>query len=124
MTVRLLTGDCRDLMATLDADSIDCVVTDPPAGISFMGRSWDSDKGGRDAWVTWLTDVLREAYRVAKPGAHAVVWALPRTSGWTHRALEDAGWIFRLSTSRYPADESLAIVPCSRTSRWRYDAVL
>jgi site-specific DNA-methyltransferase (adenine-specific) len=91
----ILVGDCRDVMATMDADSVDAVVTDPPAGIAFMAKSWDSDKGGRDAWVTWLTGVMREAFRVAKPGAHAVVWALPRTSGWTHRAIEDAGWEIR-----------------------------
>ena len=39
---RLLTGDCLDVLATLDADSIDACVTDPPYGISFMGREWDT----------------------------------------------------------------------------------
>ncbi len=79
----------------MDAESVDAIVTDPPAGIAFMGSEWDRDRGGRDAWVAWLTEVMAEAFRVAKPGAHAVVWALPRTSGWTHRALEDAGWEVR-----------------------------
>ena len=88
-------GDCREVMKTMDAESVDAICTDPPAGIAFMNREWDRDKGGRDAWVSWLTEVMREAYRVAKPGAHAVVWALPRTSGWTHRAIEDAGWDVR-----------------------------
>jgi len=88
-------GDCRDVLATMDADSVDAIVTDPPAGIHFMGRDWDSNKGGRDEWVSWLAGVMREALRVAKPGAHALVWSLPRTSGWTHRALEDAGWEVR-----------------------------
>jgi hypothetical protein len=60
-----------------------------------MSANWDHDKGGRDAWVSWLTDILSECLRVARPGAHAFVWALPRTSGWTHRALEDAGWEVR-----------------------------
>jgi SAM-dependent methyltransferase len=67
------------------------VVTDPPSGIAFMGKDWDTDKGGRDAWVAWLASVLAECRRVLKPGGHALVWALPRTSGWTHRAIEDAG---------------------------------
>ena len=30
---------------------------------------------------------------MAKPGAHALVWALPRTSHWTALALEDAGFV-------------------------------
>ena len=39
---RLLTGDCLDVLATLAPDSVDACVTDPPYGISFMGREWDT----------------------------------------------------------------------------------
>lgn len=88
-------GDCIDGLRALADESIDAVVTDPPAGISFMGRAWDSDKGGRDAWVAWLAGVMREALRVLKPGGHAIVWALPRTMHWTMTALEDAGFEIR-----------------------------
>ena len=38
----LLTGDCLDVLATLAPDSIDACATDPPYGISFMGREWDT----------------------------------------------------------------------------------
>jgi DNA modification methylase len=34
-------GDCLTVMATLDAESIDAIVTDPPYGIGFMGKAWD-----------------------------------------------------------------------------------
>ena len=34
-------GDCLDVMATLDAESIDAIVTDPPYGLEFMGKDWD-----------------------------------------------------------------------------------
>lgn len=88
-------GDCLLGMRELDASSIDAMVTDPPAGISFMGREWDSDKGGRDKWIAWLREIMTEAFRVMKPGAHALVWALPRTSHWTATALEDAGFEIR-----------------------------
>ncbi|HEU4752420.1 MAG TPA: DNA methyltransferase [Armatimonadota bacterium] len=84
-------GDCLDLLRTMPDASVDAVVTDPPAGIAFMGKDWDRDKGGRDAWVAWLTSVMTEVRRVLKPGGHALVWALPRTSHWTATALEDAG---------------------------------
>ena len=90
--VKLYHGNCLAVMAGMDANSIDAVVTDPPAGISFMGKSWDSNKGGRDQWIEWLTEVMEECYRVMKPGAMALVWALPRTSHWTGTALEDAGF--------------------------------
>lgn len=57
-----------------------------------MGKSWDSDKGGRDQWIAWMTEVMCGCFRVMKPGAHGLVWALPRTSHWTATALEDAGF--------------------------------
>jgi DNA modification methylase len=88
-------GDCKDILLTLNDDSIDALITDPPAGISFMGKDWDGDKGGRVAWVAWMTQVMRESLRVMKPGAHGLVWALPRTSHWTATALEDAGFEIR-----------------------------
>jgi hypothetical protein len=85
-------GDCLDVMRSMPDACVDALVTDPPAGIGFMGKSWDHDKGGRDVWVAWLAARMREAYRVMKPGAHGLVWALPRTSHWTAYALEDAGF--------------------------------
>lgn len=38
---RILLGDCIAVMQTLEAESIDAVVCDPPYGIEFMGRDWD-----------------------------------------------------------------------------------
>jgi len=73
-------------------NSIDALVTDPPAGIAFMGKDWDTDKGGRKEWVRWMESVMRECLRVLKPGAHGLVWAIPRTSHWTAMAIEWAGF--------------------------------
>jgi hypothetical protein len=88
-------GDCLEVLKTLEPNSLDSLVTDPPAGIAFMGKDWDKDKGGRDGWVSWMTDVMRECHRVLKPGAHGLVWAIPRTSHWTMTALENAGFEIR-----------------------------
>ena len=49
------------------------LVTDPPAGISFMGKEWDGDKGGRKQWIAWMTEIMVECERVLKPGAHGWV---------------------------------------------------
>jgi hypothetical protein len=92
--------NCTNLHPTLGLPSlpdasVDAVVTDPPAGIEFMGKAWDTDKGGRDQWIAWLASVMRECLRVLKPGGHALVWALPRTSHWTATAVEDAGFEIR-----------------------------
>ena len=91
----MLQGDCLEVLRALPDDCIDALVTDPPAAISFMGAAWDDDRGGRDAWVAWMTEVASECHRVLKPGAHGLVWALPRTSHWTAWALENAGFEIR-----------------------------
>jgi site-specific DNA-methyltransferase (adenine-specific) len=72
-----------------------------------MNMAWDDDRGGRAQWVAWLTEIMREVHRVLKPGAHGLVWALPRTSHWTACALEDAGFeirdkIFHLQGAGFP----------------------
>lgn len=94
-TWRVLRGDAKKVLARMDSECVDAIVTDPPAGISFAGHAWDTDRGGRDAWTAWLADIFREGLRVLRPGGHALVWAFPRTSHWTARALEDAGFEIR-----------------------------
>jgi hypothetical protein len=93
--IELLHGDCLEVLKQGPDNSVDSVVTDPPAGISFMGKDWDSDKGGSKEWIAWLTEVSKEMLRVLKPGGHGLVWAIPRTSHWTATALEDAGFEIR-----------------------------
>src|ERR1035441_7518193 len=89
--VTLYLGDCLDVLAGLEPGSVDAIVTDPPAAVSFMGREWDSDRGGRDKWISWLADRMEASARCLKPGGHALVWSLPRTAHWTAMAVEDAG---------------------------------
>lgn len=89
---KVFTGDNLTILRELAENSVDAIVTDPPAGIGFMQRDWDSDKGGRDKWIEWMSEVAAECLRVIKPGGHALVWALPRTSHWTATAWENAGW--------------------------------
>ena len=69
------------------------MVTDPPAGIAFMSAEWDTHT--LDGFEDFLTEVFLEAYRVLKPGAHILVWSIPRTSHRTACAIERAGFIIR-----------------------------
>ncbi|GAC1388075.1 MAG: hypothetical protein NVSMB31_01490 [Vulcanimicrobiaceae bacterium] len=121
---RILCSEASEALRELPTNSVDALVTDPPAGIGFMGKDWDNpngvsvqsrepradDKtgkskspfarspgavGGRQAFIASLTPIFAECLRVMKPGAHGVVWALPRTSHWTATALEDAGFEIR-----------------------------
>ena len=80
-------GDCLTVMSGMEPDSIDAIVTDPPYGLSFMGREWDHGVPGEAFW--------REALRVAKPGAHLVAFGGTRTYHRLAVAIEDAGWEVR-----------------------------
>lgn len=105
--------DCIEKLDQIKENSIDMLVTDPPAGINFMNKAFDSDRGGRRQWVSWLSDILAECLRVLKPGAHGFVWALPKRSHWTACAIEDAGFEIRqifchLYGSGFPKSHSIS----------------
>ncbi|MEM7647209.1 MAG: site-specific DNA-methyltransferase [Pseudomonadota bacterium] len=89
---KIFCDDSLQVLKTLPDNSIDSLVSDPPAGIGFLKLDWDKDKGGRDQWVAWMTDIMTECHRVLKPGAYGFVWAIPRTSHWTALSLESAGF--------------------------------
>lgn len=117
MAVRILTGDCRESMAAMDADSVDSCVTDPPyhltsivkrfgaenaapakvgktgayarASKGFMGQTWD----GGD--VAFQPETWAAVFRVLKPGAHLVAFSGTRTYHRMACAIEDAGFEIR-----------------------------
>jgi DNA modification methylase len=45
MKHEVIQGDCLEVMRGMDADSVDAIVTDPPYGLSFMGKKWDTFNG-------------------------------------------------------------------------------
>ena len=84
---RIICGDCLEVMASMPESSVDSIVTDPPYGLSFMGKDWDHGVPGEAFW--------REALRVAKPGAHLLAFGGTRTHHRLMCAIEDAGWEIR-----------------------------
>lgn len=92
MNFQTYLGDSLEILKTIPSNSVDSLVTDPPAGIGLLGLDWDKDKGGRKEWTAWLTQIMTECHRILKPGAYGFVWAIPRTSHWTGNALEEAGF--------------------------------
>jgi len=68
----------------------------------------DKHLESRDIFVGWLTEVMRECLRVLKPGGHALVWSIPRTSHWTATALEEAGFEVRDGITHFK-DRSLEV---------------
>lgn len=87
MSVDLRLGDCLSVMAELPENSVDTILTDPPYGLTFMGKDWDRGVPGVAFW--------REALRVAKPGAMLLAMGGTRTFHRLVVAIEDAGFEIR-----------------------------
>ena len=85
--INLLHGDCLQQMKTLDDNSVDSIVSDPPYGISFMAKKWDYDVPSVEVWT--------EAMRVLKPGGHALIACGTRTQHRMVVNIEDAGFEIR-----------------------------
>ena len=83
----ILEGDCLDVLKTLDDESIDSIVTDPPYGLSFMGKRWDYDVPSVEVW--------QECLRVLKPGGYLLAFAGTRTQHRMCVRIEDAGFEIR-----------------------------
>ncbi|NDG33597.1 site-specific DNA-methyltransferase, partial [bacterium] len=87
MKLELINGDCLDKLKDLGDNSIDSIVTDPPYGLSFMGKKWDYDVPSVDIW--------KECLRVLKPGGHLLSFAGSRTYHRMAVRIEDAGFEIR-----------------------------
>ncbi|WJN52070.1 DNA-methyltransferase [Pseudomonas asiatica] len=87
MTYTLHLGDCIEAMRAMPDNSVDSIVTDPPYGLSFMGKKWDYDVPSVEIWV--------ECLRVLKPGGHLLAFAGTRTQHRMAVRIEDAGFEIR-----------------------------
>jgi len=83
----ILHGDCLEQMQSVENDSVDSMVTDPPYGISFMSKKWDYDVPKVEVW--------EEALRVLKAGGHILVACGTRTQHRMAVNIEDAGFEIR-----------------------------
>ena len=85
--MQLILGDCLEKLKELEDNSVDSVVTDPPYGISFMGKKWDYDVPSKEIW--------KECLRVLKPGGYLLSFAGTRTQHRMAVNIEDAGFEIR-----------------------------
>ena len=109
-------GDCIAVMATLPENSIDTIITDPPYGLRFMGKDWDTFRQDRRTksqvinlgsgmkqpskselaeFQEWCRQWASEAFRIAKPGAFLLAFGGTRTFHRLVSGIEDAGWEIR-----------------------------
>jgi hypothetical protein len=84
---KLLQGNCFEVLKTLDENSIDAIITDPPYGIKFMGKKWDHSVPN--------VDVFKQMLRVLKPGGYILCACGTRTQHRMACNIEDAGFEIR-----------------------------
>jgi DNA modification methylase len=84
---KIIQGDCLEKLKELEDNSVDAVVTDPPYGLSFMGKKWDYDVPSQEIW--------KECLRVLKPGGYLLSFAGTRTQHRMAVRIEDAGFEIR-----------------------------
>ena len=74
-------------MKTFPDNHFDSIVTDPPYGIDFLGKSWDANTGALETY--------QECLRVLKPGGHILAFSAARTYHHLAITLEQAGFEIR-----------------------------
>jgi len=85
--INLYNDDCLVILKTMDDNSIDSIVTDPPYGLSFMGKKWDYDVPNQE--------IFEECLRVLKPGGYLLSFSGSRTYHRMAVRVEDAGFEIR-----------------------------
>jgi site-specific DNA-methyltransferase (adenine-specific) len=85
--MNIIHGDSLDKLKELEDNSVDSIVTDPPYGLSFMGKKWDYDVPSQEIW--------EECLRVLKPGGYLLAFAGTRTQHRMAVRIEDAGFEIR-----------------------------
>jgi site-specific DNA-methyltransferase (adenine-specific) len=115
--MKLLLGDCLDKLKELDDNSVDSIVTDPPYGLSFMGKDWDKVKATKETksqvvkglgagmkmttladnieFEKWVTEWSMECYRVLKPGGYMLAFGGSRMYHRLASGVENAGFEIR-----------------------------
>jgi site-specific DNA-methyltransferase (adenine-specific) len=87
MTYKVIQGNNIDVLKTYPDNHFDSIVTDPPYGIDFLGKSWDANTGALETY--------QECLRVLKPGGHILAFSAARTYHHLAITLEQAGFEIR-----------------------------
>lgn len=83
----IIQGDCIEEMKKFPDNHFNAIITDPPYGLSFMGKEWDNEVPGIQCW--------KECLRITKPGGYLLAMGGSRTSHRTATAIEASGYEIR-----------------------------
>lgn len=86
-TYTLHQGNNIDTLKNYPDNHFDSIVTDPPYGIEFLGKDWDSNTGAIETW--------QQCLRVLKPGGHLLAFSAARTYHHLATNIESVGFEIR-----------------------------
>lgn len=86
-------GDSFDVLEEIPNESVHAVVSDPPYGLAFMGRSWDDFEPKE--YQGWCEQWASKCLEVLKPGGHLLAFSGNRTHHRLFSGVEDAGFEVR-----------------------------
>lgn len=98
----IINSDCVEYMKTLEDNTIDCCITDPPYGMGM--EHWDSSVPSVEVW--------KEVIRILKPGSFCLSFCSPQLYHRMACSVEDAGFniidqIFWMVTTKMPSKNRL-----------------
>ena len=80
-------GDNLATLKNYPDNTFDSIITDPPYGIDFLGKEWDSHTG--------TVELYKECLRVLKPGGYLLAFSAARTYHKLAYSVELAGFEIR-----------------------------
>jgi len=83
----LVNADCMELLRTLDDDSIDLVLTDPPY-FGIVANDWDNQWEDETGYLEWCRAWTDECVRVLKPNRCMYVWGTTKTDTFLRYKLD------------------------------------
>jgi hypothetical protein len=111
MSHTLHCGDSAVLLRQYPDCHFDSIITDPPYGIEFLGKAWDSNTGAIEIWS--------ECFRVLKPGGHLLAFSAARTYHHLATNIEGVGFEIRdqlmwIYSSGFPKAQDMGKMADSR----------
>lgn len=80
--------DCLEYLETLENESVDMILTDPPYFIGFDGgKGWDSQWKSENEYLDWCELWTKECVRVLKPNRMIVIWGTLKTDSFIKHKL-------------------------------------
>ena len=150
MSQTIINGDSLKELQKIKENTIDAVITDPPYGIAFLGKDWDSFRGTKVArsqvvknlgtgmrmtthtenvnYQQWCEQWGRECLRVLKPGGYLLAFSAARLYHRITAGLEDAGFEIRdqimwLYSSGFPKAQDIGKAIQKRQGVEKYNEI-